>query len=177
MGGNLSKAQVYGITFGTIAGVLVIVGVICAVIFTLPGPAAPVVTPTLTSIPIPTRTLLPLQNILLQNDSGSCWEFSKLATPNILNPVACSGSSYWVYDPNLFTVTFVAPTFQYCVINPTSTSANFPVVGGNSLCIGLRLTDSNTIYSSSANLCIVSNSGELQWGSCNQSYAFNVSPY
>lgn len=163
----LSKSWI--VTLSVLGAVLVIGAIVLAVLLTRPAAV-----PETTSTPIVTTTVLPTESLLIKNTTGNCYEFGNLVNPNVLILSPCVNGENWVYDPNNESLTYVTATYQTCMQVPASSGSL--VLGGNINCSGLSISNNGkNIQTESGNLCIVSNSGNLQWGSCESPYDFDIS--
>jgi len=165
----LSKAWI--IALSVIGGIVVIGAIVLAVILTRPA-----ATPETTATPIVTTTSLPLENLLIKNSLGACYQFGNLVNPNLLFSAPCVNGENWVYDPNIKGLTYVATTYETCMQVPNISGSN--VFGGNINCSGLVIVDKKYIQNTADSpLCIVDNSGNLQWGSCATPFEFTISTF
>jgi hypothetical protein len=177
---NVQKIAMTRKQIGWLLGciIVVVITVVVVVVVLTMSSSTIIPSPTVTVVPSPSVTVVVA---LVSNDgitfaigdgSDGCYQFQKIASPNVLIKSGCASDAHWVYEAKMKSLAFVTPTYQYCMLSPVATGDQ--VIGGNSSCEdSIAWVNSTTIQSvKNPNLCVTVNNGAFQWGPCSSSYAF-----
>lgn len=128
--------------------------------------ASPSVSNVVTSI-VQSQTTVKLT---LKTQSGACVMFNLGNSPNVLTTGVCQQGADWVYDETAQSLSYAAPSFQFCMLAPFNTGDS--VLGGNSNCTSAVTYQNNTIENADQTLCVTLVNGSWEWGSCSDAYVF-----